>query len=163
MLAQPLPSHVENVRSVVASKISPPANNVGLVYWTRSVTLISFIHIVIVLFRQMSFQDRTPESLVQRSDSKNPATTCKGITSSGRPCRRALATTKASLIGRRHSNDSAISGVVALICCQPCSVLRLRGVVSSLQEFLKGQAMIFLPLRIIELGPLIANPLWGNA
>src|SRR6266536_6647042 len=33
----------------------------------------------------------TPESLLPRSDSKNPATTCKGLTSSGRPCRRALA------------------------------------------------------------------------
>ena len=35
----------------------------------------------------------TPESLLARSDSKNPATTCKGITSNGRPCRRALAST----------------------------------------------------------------------
>jgi Meiotically up-regulated gene 113 len=33
----------------------------------------------------------TPESLIPRLDSKNPATTCKGITLSGRPCRRALA------------------------------------------------------------------------
>ncbi|KAF2756220.1 DUF1766-domain-containing protein [Pseudovirgaria hyperparasitica] len=33
----------------------------------------------------------TPEALLPRSDSKNPSTTCKGITSSGRPCRRALA------------------------------------------------------------------------
>ncbi|MCJ1371531.1 hypothetical protein MMC20_002749 [Loxospora ochrophaea] len=39
----------------------------------------------------MPFVPHTPESLVARSDSKNPATTCKGITSSGRPCRRALA------------------------------------------------------------------------
>jgi hypothetical protein len=39
----------------------------------------------------MSFSGRTPESLVPRSDSKNPATTCKGLTASGRPCRRALA------------------------------------------------------------------------
>ncbi|EXJ80392.1 hypothetical protein A1O1_08536 [Capronia coronata CBS 617.96] len=40
----------------------------------------------------MSFSGRTPESLLPRSDSKNPATTCRGITSTGRPCRRALAT-----------------------------------------------------------------------
>jgi hypothetical protein len=33
----------------------------------------------------------TPESLLPRSDSKNPATTCKGLTSNGRPCRRGLA------------------------------------------------------------------------
>jgi hypothetical protein len=39
----------------------------------------------------MSFSGRTPESLLPRSDSKNPATTCKGITTSGRPCRRPLA------------------------------------------------------------------------
>lgn len=40
----------------------------------------------------MSFSGRTPEALLPRSDSKNPATTCKGLTASGRPCRRALAT-----------------------------------------------------------------------
>ncbi len=39
----------------------------------------------------MSFSGRTPESLLPRSDSRNPATTCKGITSNGRPCRRPLA------------------------------------------------------------------------
>lgn len=39
----------------------------------------------------MSFSGRTPESQLPRSDSKNPATTCKGLTASGRPCRRALA------------------------------------------------------------------------
>lgn len=35
----------------------------------------------------MPFVANTPESLVKRSDSKDPATTCAGITSSGRPCR----------------------------------------------------------------------------
>src|SRR3569833_1219958 len=40
----------------------------------------------------MPFFANTPESLVARSDSKNPATTCRGITSNGRPCRRPLAT-----------------------------------------------------------------------
>lgn len=38
----------------------------------------------------MSFQGLTPEALVKRSDSKDPATTCKGLTSSGRPCRRGI-------------------------------------------------------------------------
>lgn len=56
-----------------------------------------------------------PEILLGRNDSKNPETTCKGITSSGRPCRRALAAIKTSLTGRRTSNDSAIGGVVALV------------------------------------------------
>ncbi|KAK0720263.1 meiotically up-regulated gene 113-domain-containing protein [Lasiosphaeris hirsuta] len=39
----------------------------------------------------MPFFANTPESLINRSDSKNPATTCRGITSSGRPCRRPIA------------------------------------------------------------------------
>ncbi|KAL3423523.1 Meiotically up-regulated gene 113 protein [Phlyctema vagabunda] len=39
----------------------------------------------------MPFIPGTPESLIPRSDSKNPASTCRGLTSSGRPCRRALA------------------------------------------------------------------------
>ena len=39
----------------------------------------------------------TPESIVSRSDSKNPATTCRGITASGLPCRRSLASSPNSL------------------------------------------------------------------
>lgn len=39
----------------------------------------------------MPFIPNTPESLIARSDSKNPDTTCRGITGSGRPCRRPLA------------------------------------------------------------------------
>ncbi|KAB8236029.1 uncharacterized protein BDW43DRAFT_17937 [Aspergillus alliaceus] len=38
----------------------------------------------------------TPESLVTRTDSLDPATTCKGVTSNGRPCRRAVASTGSS-------------------------------------------------------------------
>ncbi|KAI1447115.1 DUF1766-domain-containing protein [Annulohypoxylon stygium] len=38
----------------------------------------------------MPFIPNTPESLIGRNDSKNPATTCRGITSGGRPCRRDL-------------------------------------------------------------------------
>lgn len=49
----------------------------------------------------------TPEALLGRNDSKNPSSTCKGITSSGRPCRRALA--------RRTSDTSGLNGVVALV------------------------------------------------
>jgi hypothetical protein len=37
-----------------------------------------------------SFTPHTPEFLVARSDSKNPAATCRGLTLNGRPCRRAL-------------------------------------------------------------------------
>ena len=39
----------------------------------------------------MPFFANTPESLIGRTDSKNPSTTCRGITSSGRPCRRPIA------------------------------------------------------------------------
>jgi hypothetical protein len=38
----------------------------------------------------MPFIPHTPESLLPRSDSKNPAATCRGLTLNGRPCRRAV-------------------------------------------------------------------------
>lgn len=38
----------------------------------------------------MPYIANTPESVLPRSDSLNPATTCRGLTSSGRPCRRPL-------------------------------------------------------------------------
>lgn len=44
----------------------------------------------------MPFVPNTPESLITRADSKNPNSTCRGITASGRPCRRPLATSAAS-------------------------------------------------------------------
>jgi hypothetical protein len=44
----------------------------------------------------MPFIPNTPESLIGRSDSKNPETTCRGITSGGRPCRRPLAASPSS-------------------------------------------------------------------
>ncbi|KAM3417476.1 hypothetical protein BST61_g5720 [Cercospora zeina] len=48
----------------------------------------------------------TPEALLGRNDSKNAASTCRGITSNGRPCRRALASAKLS---------SSAGGVVAVV------------------------------------------------
>lgn len=60
----------------------------------------------------MPFVPHTPESLLPRSDSKNPATTCKGITSTGRPCRRPLGTSpQASPTGKRKPQR----GVVAVL------------------------------------------------
>ncbi|KAH9901819.1 meiotically up-regulated gene 113-domain-containing protein [Xylariomycetidae sp. FL2044] len=44
----------------------------------------------------MPFIPNTPESLIARSDSKNPDTTCRGITASGRPCRRPLTASPAA-------------------------------------------------------------------
>lgn len=60
----------------------------------------------------MPFIPHTPESLIPRSDSKNPATTCKGLTSSGRPCRRALAASPAS---SPNTDRSARDGVLAVL------------------------------------------------
>lgn len=37
----------------------------------------------------------TPESILPRSDSRNPASTCRGITVNGKPCRRTLAASTA--------------------------------------------------------------------
>lgn len=54
----------------------------------------------------MAFTGRTPESLIPRSDSRNPATTCKGITKSGRPCRRP--------IDAKISEDDGVLAVVSV-------------------------------------------------
>lgn len=54
----------------------------------------------------------TPEALLGRNDSKNPASTCKGITGSGRPCRRALAAAKTSPHGSRRSSAGGVVAVV---------------------------------------------------
>jgi hypothetical protein len=81
----------------------------------------------------MPYFPNTPESLIPRSDSKNPATTCKGITASGRPCRRALAPTPRSsptpspggpqngtqgvlAVLKNHSSD--LQNVAAFYCWQ---------------------------------------------
>ena len=58
----------------------------------------------------MPFIPHTPESLIQRSDSKNPGTTCKGITSAGRPCRRDIRSSpQASPTGNRKSKNGVIA------------------------------------------------------
>ena len=51
----------------------------------------------------------TPEALLGRNDSKNPSTTCKGIISSGRPCRRALVSPKSSPFGKRRTGVVAVT------------------------------------------------------
>ncbi|KAI6892105.1 hypothetical protein KC318_g13334 [Hortaea werneckii] len=51
----------------------------------------------------------TPEApVLGRNDSKNPSTTCKGLTSSGRPCRRALALGGTSPTSRRQSRVATV-------------------------------------------------------
>ncbi|KAL9068000.1 MAG: hypothetical protein Q9161_006523 [Pseudevernia consocians] len=60
----------------------------------------------------MPFIPHTPESLIQRSDSKDPGTTCKGITSAGRPCRRPIGSSaQSSPTGHRKPR----SGVIAVL------------------------------------------------
>lgn len=55
----------------------------------------------------MPFVANTPESFLDRSDSKNPNSTCRGITSNGRACRRALAASPqpAKLFPRKKALD----------------------------------------------------------
>ena len=52
----------------------------------------------------MAFTGVTPEAMMARSDSRNPATTCKGLTKSGRPCRRPI----------DGKSDEGSGGVVAV-------------------------------------------------
>ena len=59
----------------------------------------------------MSFAPHTPEALLPRSDSKNPATTCKGITTNGRTCRRSLGYSPSSSPG---SSPLRYRGVLAV-------------------------------------------------
>ena len=69
----------------------------------------------------MPFIQHTPESLIARSDSKNPATTCKGITGKGRPCRRDLAPrTKAGVlaIAPVQTSDGQETDAAAFFCWQ---------------------------------------------
>ena len=62
----------------------------------------------------------TPEALIGRSDSKDPLTTCCGMTSNGRSCRRSLAASSRS----RSSNAGAVAtggiylDAAALFCWQ---------------------------------------------
>ncbi|KAJ5906795.1 uncharacterized protein N7473_003711 [Penicillium subrubescens] len=63
----------------------------------------------------------TPESVLPRSDSRNPATTCRGITTQGRPCRRALASSPTSSPASTPQKKGARNGVpdmASLYCWQ---------------------------------------------
>ena len=62
----------------------------------------------------------TPESLLPRSDSRNPATTCRGITTQGRPCRRALASPQPSTASTPRKNDPQQEAIdkASLYCWQ---------------------------------------------
>lgn len=64
----------------------------------------------------MPFIPHTPESLIPRSDSKNPTATCRGLTSSGRLCRRAIATVT-PLAKTRLSSQSSLGELPADAYC----------------------------------------------
>ncbi|KAL8728433.1 MAG: hypothetical protein Q9166_005395 [cf. Caloplaca sp. 2 TL-2023] len=68
----------------------------------------------------MPFILHTPESLIPRSDSKSAATTCKGITSGGRPCRRELKTQKPNdgILAVVSNKDADGEGAAAFFCWQ---------------------------------------------
>ncbi|KFY36402.1 hypothetical protein V494_05036 [Pseudogymnoascus sp. VKM F-4513 (FW-928)] len=59
----------------------------------------------------MPFIPHTPESLIPRSDSRDPTTTCRGLTSSGRLCRRAISASSPPAIVRL-SLQSPISDIL---------------------------------------------------
>ncbi|PSN60169.1 DUF1766-domain-containing protein [Corynespora cassiicola Philippines] len=71
-----------------------------------------------------TFTGRTPESLIPRSDSRNPATTCKGITKSGRPCRRAIDAKESqdngvlAVVSVANDSDEEDTGAAAYFCWQ---------------------------------------------
>ncbi|KAL2813273.1 meiotically up-regulated gene 113-domain-containing protein [Aspergillus granulosus] len=67
----------------------------------------------------MPYIANTPESIISRSDSKNPATTCKGITSNGLPCRRRLASLNSSPSSTAaRAKIQPNTGISALYCWQ---------------------------------------------
>ncbi|KAM3435405.1 hypothetical protein MY4824_004871 [Beauveria thailandica] len=57
----------------------------------------------------MPFVANTPESLLARSDSKDPKSTCRGITSAGRPCRRPLGARPDA--GTRYSKAGPLTAI----------------------------------------------------
>ncbi|KAJ5280197.1 hypothetical protein N7478_005569 [Penicillium angulare] len=63
----------------------------------------------------------TPESLLPRTDSRNPATTCRGITAQGRPCRRGLAPSQTPFPAstpRKRDDRSIVPDLSSLYCWQ---------------------------------------------
>lgn len=61
----------------------------------------------------------TPESLLPRSDSRNPATTCRGITTQGRSCRRALAPSQTlASVSKPRTGVSHVPDPKSLYCWQ---------------------------------------------
>lgn len=78
-----------------------------------------FVLLLLHLDLRMPQISNTPESLLPRSDSRNPATTCRGITTQGRPCRRALASSQTpNPISRPRKGASHVPDLESLYCWQ---------------------------------------------
>ncbi|KAF3396173.1 hypothetical protein F1880_006911 [Penicillium rolfsii] len=63
----------------------------------------------------------TPESVLSRSDSRDPASTCRGITNQGRPCRRALAsatTPSPASAPQKRAARNGLPDMASLYCWQ---------------------------------------------
>lgn len=69
----------------------------------------------------MPYISNTPESLLPRSDSRNPANTCRGITTQGRPCRRGVTPSTnpspASITRKKSARHESVD-VDSLYCWQ---------------------------------------------
>ncbi|KAG8532257.1 uncharacterized protein KY384_003898 [Bacidia gigantensis] len=70
----------------------------------------------------MPFIPNTPESKIARSDSKNPSTTCKGLTTDGKHCRRdiksQLRETDDGVVAVLDAQDDDHDGAAAYFCWQ---------------------------------------------
>lgn len=73
-----------------------------------------------IAFYNMPYIANTPESILRRSDSRNPAVTCRGITTTGRPCRRALASSSSPSPASSPAKRATLLGteLSALFCWQ---------------------------------------------
>ncbi|KHN97250.1 DNA-binding protein [Metarhizium album ARSEF 1941] len=66
----------------------------------------------------MPFVANTPESLLDRADSRNPTSTCRGITSNGRPCRRPISRSPGISLAPRNRGPRVDLSDEALYCWQ---------------------------------------------
>lgn len=112
MILEPASTSHSTVHCIEANKhpfCSRQSILVGLIY--SSLPSLPFFTVQ----QNMPHFPRTPEALLGRNDSKNPSTTCKGITSSGRPCRRPLASPKSSPTSKRRLSNPELDGVAVVI------------------------------------------------
>nr|POE56597.1 hypothetical protein CFP56_33569 [Quercus suber] len=101
-------THIRLCRRLSGSQIAD-VTKVGRVSFLSATISPSSLPLPFPPAQHMATPLRAPEALLGRNDSKNPSTTCMGITSSGRPCRRALAASKASVIQPQINKDTRVA------------------------------------------------------